>query len=390
MSFNFKKIALLFLILSLVSAQPSYSEDLAQPKVAISNYQNKLVNVRSQTDSVRKKVAAARNKEIVALRKLEQTQKELSRVQYSFNRTEQKIKQLRADIDQTKKQVTIIDAEINVQALQLKKHLKQAYLHKNELLASMISSVLKVGSLAELFNTIYYQQRIIGSELAVIEEIRIKQNALVLAQKKYQSKKSSLEIGLKESEKLKDLIATKKDEQSSLVNRLRGERLTYEAAERQLERESMQLTDKILTLSHGHSDLIGLKDLINKNFIMPVQAAITSGYGYRLHPIFRVRSFHSGLDFGAARNVPIRAANGGLVIFAGWYPGYGKTVIVSHGENDSTLYAHMNKIAVGMSDKVAQGNTLGYVGATGIATGPHLHFETRRNGKPYDPRIALR
>jgi murein DD-endopeptidase MepM/ murein hydrolase activator NlpD len=193
---------------------------------------------------------------------------------------------------------------------------------------------------------------------------------------------------MEESEKLREVISQKKDEQYGLVDRLRKERLAYESAERQLERESNELTQKILSLTDGQG--IGLEELIKGSFYFPVRAAITSPFGYRMHPIFRVRSFHSGVDLGAKNGTPIKAANGGLVIYAGWYSGYGKTVIVSHSGGKSTLYAHMSRIDAKAGDKVAQGQTIGYVGSSGYSTGPHLHFEYRLGGKPQNPLAVLR
>ena len=204
----------------------------------------------------------------------------------------------------------------------------------------------------------------------------------------WRKKQEDMAVSMQESERLKQAISLKKNEQYSLVDRLRKERLAYESAERQLERESTELTKKILVLSDGNG--IGLQDLIKSYFDFPVRAAITSPFGYRMHPIFHVRSFHSGVDLGARYGTPIKASNGGLVIFAGWYSGYGKTIIISHSNGKSTLYAHLERISVSQAQKVYQGQVIGHVGSTGYSTGPHLHFEYRLAGKPQNPLTVLR
>jgi murein DD-endopeptidase MepM/ murein hydrolase activator NlpD len=119
-------------------------------------------------------------------------------------------------------------------------------------------------------------------------------------------------------------------------------------------------------------------------------APVTSGYGPRRHPIFGDERMHTGVDFGAAAGTPIRAAADGVVVWAGPRGGYGLTVIIDHGDSLATLYAHQEAVAVAEGRRVRRGEVVGYVGATGYATGPHLHFEVRVRGNPVDPLPYLR
>ncbi|MBB4659024.1 peptidoglycan DD-metalloendopeptidase family protein [Parvularcula dongshanensis] len=102
------------------------------------------------------------------------------------------------------------------------------------------------------------------------------------------------------------------------------------------------------------------------------------------------RKPHQGMDLRAPRGTPVAAAGGGRVIFRGEKRGYGNIVILDHGGDLLTYYAHLDGFAVGSGERVAPGQTLGFVGRTGNATGAHLHFETRRSGKPVDPRGYVR
>jgi murein DD-endopeptidase MepM/ murein hydrolase activator NlpD len=124
-------------------------------------------------------------------------------------------------------------------------------------------------------------------------------------------------------------------------------------------------------------------------FQWPVNGSVTSGYGYRIHPVYGTRKLHSGIDIGASSGTPIAAAGEGTVIFAGVQGGYGNTVIVDHGLGVTSLYAHMSRIGVSNGTPVGRGDILGYVGQTGTATGPHLHFEIRLSGSTTDPRPYL-
>ena len=111
-----------------------------------------------------------------------------------------------------------------------------------------------------------------------------------------------------------------------------------------------------------------------------------SAYGWRMHPILHEMRFHAGEDIGAPSGTPILAADSGSVILAGQNGGYGNCVMISHGNGRVTLYGHMSSIAVSYGQNVSQGQVIGYVGSTGMSTGPHLHFEVRVNGATTDPK----
>ena len=112
---------------------------------------------------------------------------------------------------------------------------------------------------------------------------------------------------------------------------------------------------------------------------------ITSRVGYRWHPVSGQWKYHSGLDIGAAYGASIVAADGGTVTIAGVNGGYGNCVMIDHGNGYYTLYGHMSSIAVSLGQTVSKGSTIGYVGSTGVSTGPHLHFEIRQGTTILDP-----
>lgn len=119
--------------------------------------------------------------------------------------------------------------------------------------------------------------------------------------------------------------------------------------------------------------------------IMPVNGRITSGYGQRFHPILGYARMHAGVDFGAAWGSPIVATAPGVVSFAGYHGGHGNYVRLEHGGGLGTGYGHMSRIAVGPGEQVKAGEIIGYVGSTGLSTGPHLHYEMYRNGRTVNP-----
>jgi murein DD-endopeptidase MepM/ murein hydrolase activator NlpD len=122
---------------------------------------------------------------------------------------------------------------------------------------------------------------------------------------------------------------------------------------------------------------------------LPVAGPVTSPFGARTSPTTGAQEFHEGIDIGAAEGTPIRAAASGTVTFAGQMSGYGNVVILSHAGGLQTRYAHQSAMSVTAGQTVAAGEVIGAVGATGEATGPHLHFEVRLNGVAVDPAPSL-
>jgi murein DD-endopeptidase MepM/ murein hydrolase activator NlpD len=113
---------------------------------------------------------------------------------------------------------------------------------------------------------------------------------------------------------------------------------------------------------------------------------VASGFGYRIDPVYKTVKFHGGLDFAAPQGTPIYAtANGTVKVAGNLGNGYGNHVVVNHGYGYETLYGHMFRINVRPGRAVKRGEILGYVGSTGKSTGPHLHYEVHKNGRPIDP-----
>jgi murein DD-endopeptidase MepM/ murein hydrolase activator NlpD len=121
---------------------------------------------------------------------------------------------------------------------------------------------------------------------------------------------------------------------------------------------------------------------------LPVAASVSSSFGMRSHPILGSHRFHKGVDLRAAFGTPIRASADGRVAAAGWNGGYGREVRLDHGQGLQTLYAHMSRLAASPGQRVHAGEIIGYVGSSGLSTGPHLHYEVLKDGRPVNPLAA--
>ncbi|MCB9191159.1 MAG: peptidoglycan DD-metalloendopeptidase family protein [Flavobacteriales bacterium] len=156
-----------------------------------------------------------------------------------------------------------------------------------------------------------------------------------------------------------------------------------------------ELTKKLVVQSRSFDEVITLAKnkeemLASIPAIQPVSneklTRVASGFNWRIHPIYKVRHFHTGIDFTAPRGTEIYATGDGViedVVSKG--RGYGNHVIVDHGFGYQTLYAHMSRFKVRKGEKVKRGDVIGYVGSTGTSTAPHLHYEVIKNGEKINP-----
>ena len=143
--------------------------------------------------------------------------------------------------------------------------------------------------------------------------------------------------------------------------------------------------DDIIELAKNKSDMLSaipaIQPVSNKDL-----SRMASGYGYRIHPIYKTRKLHTGMDFSAKSGTPIYATGDGKIYkVKKSRKGYGNHVVIDHGYGYRTLYAHMTKYIVRKGQKVKRGDVIGYVGSTGTSVAPHLHYEVHKDGKKINP-----
>jgi murein DD-endopeptidase MepM/ murein hydrolase activator NlpD len=166
-------------------------------------------------------------------------------------------------------------------------------------------------------------------------------------------------------------------EKKGLLNQTRANKNALLAMEKELEIQEAEVTRILESYKYGTAP--------SGKFMWPVAGGIKSGFGYRIHPLFGVRRFHSGIDLIAPHGTLVKAGDGGQVIQAGYAGGYGYSIMLYHGGGFATRYAHLSSIRCVVGQFVERGQVIGLVGSTGWTTGPHLHFEIRINGQAQNP-----
>ena len=183
-----------------------------------------------------------------------------------------------------------------------------------------------------------------------------------------------------ELEPVRAAVTTEEAEESRLLGEVRARKDEFEGQLAALEAEQAALA---AVVSRGSGTPPASRG--GGRFVWPCDGPVTSGFGYRVHPISGTSRMHTGVDLGCGYGAPIGAAGDGVVVEAGWRGGYGNAVVIDHGDGLATLYGHQSSIAVSPGERVSTGRTIGYVGSTGYSTGPHLHWEVWVNGTPVDP-----
>lgn len=241
--------------------------------------------------------------------------------------------------------------------------------------------LLKSENLNEFLERRYLLGKIYQADSTFLSELQDKADLIVRQQQGVEAQKNSIALLRQQLLARRDQYEAQADQQSQLITRLKDNRDALEAAQAQLTRDSASLANLIRQrIAAANGVVLGTGQMS-----FPTAGSITSRFGARFHPVLGYRRFHAGVDFGAPHGTRISAADAGKVIFSGWYGGYGNSVIIDHGGGLTTLYAHASRLNVREGQAVTKGQSIAAIGSTGLSTGPHLHFEVRRNGSPVDP-----
>ena len=250
-----------------------------------------------------------------------------------------------------------------------------------------LAILLKSTNLNELLDKRYQLKRLYDADRKSLSMLQQQTEKLARDRLDVETQKNQISLIMQQLLAQKSETQAQSNYQNEFIAHLKTNRQALESAISQLEKDSTSITQLIRQRSAG--DRRGIVITGNGAISVPVDAEITSTFGYRMHPILGYQKFHSGIDFGADSGTTIRAGAAGVVIYADWYGGYGNTVIIDHGGGITTLYAHSEGFYITNGQTVQKGQPIAAVGSTGFSTGPHLHFEVRKDGEPIDPAPYL-
>ncbi|MGI6451520.1 MAG: murein hydrolase activator EnvC family protein [Desulfitobacteriia bacterium] len=311
-------------------------------------------------------------------KQIQQLTKQISAAEIDLEKKEKAYAQAQEDVKVIKGEVEQKHKELEGRQDTLRKRVRSIY---EDGQVSYLEVLFQSTDISDFISRIEYLSCLVENDQTILNDIRLQKHEL-------EEKQVQLIAKMEEAEKLKNeaeaakqyLASTKSKKEIALAENKKDQEALLIQIEK-LEKDSKELEAKIRELQKNNKGINGSISV----WPTPGYQYITSTFGYRIHPITRKRSLHTGVDIGAPNRAKIVAAGSGIVIFSGWYGAYGNAVIIDHGNGLSSLYGHMSSRAVAYGKEVLPGQVIGYVGSTGWSTGPHLHFEVRKDGVPTTP-----
>lgn len=318
--------------------------------------------------------------ETIETNKLYRNQQKLESATKSLNTTKKQYKSAEAQLAEAQRNLDAIMNEYSATELQSQNRIRQIFKKQRK---GMFQLLLATTDINTFLDRIYFQNILTKNDKKRLARLKEKSRRITLLRNQIEQQKTIIAYSIRNINAQQQYIQGAISKNESSIQKYRTNRAYYEKAERELAKQSEAL-GLMINKNTQSSDV-----KVVSGFMKPIAGPITSPFGYRTHPIFKKTVFHSGIDIGGINGGKIRASNSGKVIYSGWYGGYGKVVIIDHGQINgqhiTTLYAHMSSYIVNVGQNVIKGQVVGYEGSTGYSTGPHCHFEVRVNGTPKNP-----
>ncbi len=246
-------------------------------------------------------------------------------------------------------------------------------------------------SIAEFFNRLEYVNAIAKHDKEIVDELVELESNIKAKLFEVQEQKIAVEKLLIKQTSITNDLKSARNTKSSLISTLDSNVERYEESIAELEKSSKEIENMIKKIQEEQAKNNAKVYYTGGEMEWPVPSSyrITSPFGNRTHPITGVKTMHKGIDIGANSGTNVIASEDGIVISSSYINGYGNTVIIDHGDGYSTLYAHNSALKVSLGQEVSRGDVVALIGSTGFSTGPHLHFEVRKNGVATNPMNFL-
>ena len=342
-------------------------------KKSLNTIEQKKLYTKQKINILKRKEKLEVNKLYKSQIKLEQASKDLDTSASRLTESKQHLDKIEQDLAKT------IDGYAQVKEIAAERLVN---IYKGSYV-NFLNVLFDSHNVSRIIDRMYFQEKFVAHDKKIIDDMQLKARKLSNLKNNKEKEQMNLAYTIKKINKRKKQIADSIETSEVLIHRLRTDRATYERSEIELEKQSESIS-RFLQKNQTKEDYTK-----STAFIRPISGRISSPFGWRVHPIFHSRKFHTGIDIAGQNKGAIKAANAGRVVYSGWYGGYGKVVIIDHGKINgksiTTLYAHLSSFNVSKGARVYRGQTVGREGSTGYSTGPHCHFEVRENGNPVNP-----
>ena len=367
------KILLLFLLIIAAFQSALPAKEIAEKE--------KLQSIKKQLELQKKTLRKTKLKEQRSLSKMVEMKLDLKKTKNDLYRAKRNIAVNQKNIQELLGELKEANHSLKLKSYRLKKRIKEVY---KSSAVNYLDLILGAKSMSDFINRAHFFSKIMEKDAKLIEELTGEYKRTKAKRKTLVERTGQIRYLASVIEDKKGKIANQAQKEKELYESLKVRRREAERRIQELEESSEELEKIILAKTRRKATYTGTGSLD-----WPLRGRITSRFGYRRHPLWGGRHLHTGLDIAGPYGEVVRAADGGEVIFTGWWDGYGKAVVIDHGKQRSTVYGHLSRIYVSNGGRIRKGQIIGLVGSTGYSTGPHLHFEVRISGKPKNPMRYL-
>lgn len=375
----------------------SYAASATDLEKELKQQEQQYDKIQKQIENNRKKLTEAQRREKSVVQQVENLSQKLTVTQQKVNITSLSVRKVENNIGTLNKKIADTEKSIDETKTLLKERFISIYKYGG---TAQFNLYMSSQGAQDALATSYLLGKIAEQDQILINKLAAEKNDLQKSKEELQQQKSKLQKEAENLQKEKKDLQNATDERNQLLAKVRKDKALFLKEQEELLRASKELQATIKRLlaekrKQAQANNPGQKETVYYRggklaWPLPIAGKITSTFGTRIHPVFKTKTTHTGIDISAPKGTAINAADAGEILYTGWLRGYGQVVIVDHGANLTTVYAHMSKIETTEGAKVKRGQLIGRVGSTGVSTGNHLHFETRVNGEAVNPMRYLK
>jgi septal ring factor EnvC (AmiA/AmiB activator) len=375
--------------------------DAADTNISIEQAEDRLQQIEQRKKSIEQELEGLKKEETDYQKSLENIQlllneaeRELATAKKSYQNTLQEIAKLEEELE-------IEENKMELQLIILKNRLKKFYKYNN---ITYLSVLLESKDFSHFLNRFRYLECILKDDAEIVKQVSEQVEFVKKQRDSLENKKEISSLLEREIEKEKENIEISIDAKNKYISKIEQEKKDKLAKLEELEKSSAQIKEIIEIAYQEKEKARQAQQQATQQqptaaterkeqtlqprkgiFQLPIKGSIITNYGQQRQEDLNTYVFNSGIDISAPLGEPVRAASFGTVIYIGNVKGYGDIIILDHGGNVVTLYAHLSEILVKMNDQVTKGQIIAQVGTSGGAISPRLHFEVRVEGKPVNP-----
>jgi septal ring factor EnvC (AmiA/AmiB activator) len=361
------------------------------PLVSAEDRREELEGIREAIQESRDRVSIHESDERALLERLEEVDRRLLEVSQERDRARRAVSQARAKLAEIEPKLETARSRLEETRRALSKRAVALYRAGK---VGPLRLLFSADSLAEMFTRAEALRVLVRHDADLVARFEVQQAGLESLRSEAARAMSERAEADRALAQVAKRLASERSAKGELLTGVREDRTSERRLLLELEQAAQALEETIRQLGadsgRGGRDVAGSGIARRRGALLrPVEAPISAGFGKVVDPEFKTSTRRNGIDFEASAGSPVRTVAPGLVRFAGWFRGYGRIVIVDHGDGFHTISGHLDEIHVEVDQKLVEGEPLGTVGETGSLGGPSLYFELRRDGKPVDPEPWL-